>query len=93
MGPYVWAVNAIINSNGEQVNGPESQQLAFTVSAPGTPMLTSPSGTITTPTPAFQWSAVPGATGYELTVRDTTANTTVLNALRVTGTSYTLVAP
>jgi hypothetical protein len=53
-----------------------------------TPSLVAPSGTISSLTPSFQWSAIGGATGYYLTVVDTTSQTTVLNAISVAGTSY-----
>jgi hypothetical protein len=49
--------------------------MAFTVSAVfAPPVLTSPSGTINTTTPAYVWSAVPGATAYDLWVDDSTGN-------------------
>jgi len=55
--------------------GPWSDGMAFTVGGPGPPgkaTLVSPSGTITTATPAYIWNAVPGATWYYLWVNDST---------------------
>jgi hypothetical protein len=43
-----------------------------TVGAPGSALLLNPSGTITTPTPAYTWQAVADATWYSLWVTDST---------------------
>ncbi|HEY1603451.1 MAG TPA: dockerin type I domain-containing protein [Pirellulales bacterium] len=56
------------------------------------PTPTAPSGTVSTTTPTFQWSSVPDATGYFLTIVDTTTQTTIANGISVTGTSYTPAA-
>jgi hypothetical protein len=70
--------------------------LAFSIApGPGVPAPQSPSGSITSTTPPFRWSAVAGATAYEITILDTTGggSTVVINALRVAGTSYSLQTP
>ena len=54
-----------------------------------TPTPSGPSGTITSTTPTFQWSTVSGATGYYLTLVDTTTQQTILSNLSVVATSYT----
>jgi hypothetical protein len=62
----------------------------------GTPTASAPDGSQATAKPQFQWSPVTGADGYLLTLVDTTANTTVLDAVPVPGqgtTSYTPSAP
>jgi len=58
-----------------------------------TPTPIAPSGTVTTITPTFQWSAVAGASGYYLTIVDSTTHVTVANKLVVTGTSYIPTTP
>jgi hypothetical protein len=57
--------------------GPWSSAMIFNVSAggvPGAATLISPSGTITTTTPAYNWNAVAGATWYYLWIGDSSAN-------------------
>ena len=58
-----------------------------------TPTTLSPSGTISSATPTFQWSAVAGATGYYLTLVDTTSGQTILSNLSVATNSYTPTTP
>jgi hypothetical protein len=57
------------------------------------PVPTAPSGTVNTTTPTFQWSSVPDATGYFLTIVDTTTQVTIANGISVPGTSYTPNVP
>ena len=57
------------------------------------PSPTGPSGTASSATPDFQWLAVTGATGYDLTLEDVTSGTTVLDAVPVSATSYTPSRP
>jgi subtilase family serine protease len=54
-----------------------------------TPTPSGPSGAITSTTPTFQWSAVAGATGYYLTLLDTTTQQSIASNLSVSSTSYT----
>ncbi len=54
-----------------------------------TPTPNGPSGAITSTTPTFQWSAVANATGYYLTLIDTTTQQSIASNLSVSGTSYT----
>ena len=70
----------------------------FTVAVPGAtgtlaaPTLSGPSGLMTTATPAFQWSAVPGATGYALYVFSASSTSPYSwgsGPIAVSGTSYT----
>ena len=58
-----------------------------------TPTTLSPSGTASSATPTFQWSAVAGATGYYLTLVDTTSGQTIANNLSVATNSYTPTTP
>ncbi len=90
---YRWSVTAVFTINGVAVVGPQSATLEFTVSVPGTPTLIGPSGTVNTHTPVFQWSAVSGAAGYSLTLKDTTSNKNVINQQPISGTSYTPSMP
>ncbi len=85
---YNWFVNA----TAATATTPWSAPLAVTVSAAAPPpppssaipVLASPSGTITTATPAYSWSAVTGATSYYLVVQNT--------AGVAVGTSYSAAA-
>jgi Dockerin type I domain len=52
-----------------------------------------PSGTSSSTTPTFQWSAIGSATGYYLTLVDTTTGQTVANNLAVATNSYTPTTP
>src|SRR5262249_62360045 len=90
---YRWSVSALFSINGVTIGGPPSAELQFTVSVPGTPTLSGPSGTVTTHTPTLQWSSGSGAAGYALTLHDTTSDTKVLDQLPVSGTSYTPTTP
>ena len=58
-----------VQSYGASGNGPWSNSMSFTV-PPGQATLISPSGTISTSTPAYSWNAVPGSTWYYLYVND-----------------------
>jgi hypothetical protein len=91
---YQWEVNAFVSSGSGTVPEPESSLNTFTISAPTTPTLVSPSGTDTVTTmPTFQWSDDSSATEYALTLKDMSKNVTVLDDLRVAQTSYTPGAP
>ena len=64
----------ILTSNAAG-NGPWSTALSFVVSAgtltpPGAATLVAPTGTISIATPSFSWTAVSGATNYQLWVND-----------------------
>jgi uncharacterized repeat protein (TIGR01451 family) len=86
---YLWTVT------GNDTNH-TSATAEFTVAVPGAtgslaaPTLSGPSGLLSTATPTFQWSAVPGATGYGLYIfyASTTATSWAL-PIQVSGTSYT----
>ncbi|HZZ78696.1 MAG TPA: Ig-like domain-containing protein, partial [Gemmataceae bacterium] len=58
-----------------------------------TPTPAGPSGSTTSTTPTFQWSSIPGATGYSLTLVDTTNGQTILSNLSLAGTTYTPTTP
>ena len=56
-------------------NGPWSSAMTFTVSVaapapPPAPILQGPTGSVTTPTPAYRWNPSAGATGYYLWVNN-----------------------
>jgi hypothetical protein len=69
----------------------------FTIAVPSAtsslpaPTLSGPSGLVTTGTPTFQWSAVPGAAGYGLYIFNATSSNAYSwsNPILVSGTSYT----
>ena len=94
---YKWNVSAHVPINGMDDQSPSSEYQTFTVSAPGAPVLSGPSGTISSVTPTFQWSPVTGAVGYELTLLDTTGTTpvTVMGQQQFSNatTSFTPLAP
>ena len=72
------------------LGSPRAEVIAATLTGVSqTPTPIAPSGSVTTETPTFQWSAVPEATGYYLSIVDTTTQVTIANNLQVTGTSYT----
>lgn len=48
-----------------------SSQIRFAVESPTAPSIIAPRGTITDPTPVFEWEAVPGVTAYFLVVSST----------------------
>ncbi|MES1213311.1 MAG: dockerin type I domain-containing protein [Singulisphaera sp.] len=73
---------------------PRAEVLAALLSGNSlTPTPSGPSGTVTSTTPTFQWSSVPGATSYSLTLTDTTTQQTVFSNLSVAATSYLPTTP
>jgi hypothetical protein len=52
------------------LNGPWSAAMTFTATGPPVATLIGPSGTVSTTTPTYTWSAVPGVTWYYLWVND-----------------------
>jgi len=67
------AGNWWVQASNDGGNGPWSDGKAFTVSsAPVAPTPLAPTGTVTSTTPTFSWSAVPTATRYALWVDDAT---------------------
>ncbi len=85
--PWRGAPNGYIYlpSAGTQLSAP-------TINSPGD--TSAPGPVLTTLTPQFTWTAVNGATGYGLYIRDTTTNTLVFNndgGVKA-GTSYSLPA-
>jgi len=74
----------------------KSNAMSFTVKStsggnPNTPTGRTPTGTVTTYTPTFSWSAVKGARTYELRVIE--HGRWVLKMTRIKGLSYTSQAP
>lgn len=84
---YRWYLSAVT-----QRVGPASM-LTFTTAAPGTPKATTSGGLQSTTTPTLEWSSSSGATGYFLSVVDQSSNTTVVDSVPLTGTSYRLSVP
>jgi len=70
-GGGTWWVKAMSTTG----SGPWSADRSFTVGStlPGAPTTLSPSGTITSSTPTYSWSAVPTATAYSMWVDDSSA--------------------
>ena len=90
---YLWLVAAGKPSGGQNVFGPPSTDIDFTVDYPGTPNLDPFQGPVTTTTPTFRWSSVPGADYYVITVIDQTNGATEVNPTRVNGTSFIPTTP
>jgi hypothetical protein len=92
---YEWQVCALFDQAGVEAPGPTSDPIPFTVSVPAPPALDAlgDSGTLTTATPTLEWSAVSGASGYDVYLEDTTTDTQVLDGLPVIATSYVVAAP
>ncbi|MBF0444770.1 MAG: cadherin repeat domain-containing protein [Magnetococcales bacterium] len=69
---YSWTLLAY--NSAESLSGTTSSATTFSVDTsslePGTPTPSSPSGTITTTTPEFKWSATANSTHYTLVVND-----------------------
>ena len=85
---FNWTVNAVTAGGAVAPNAPYTQTFAVL----STPNLSSPSGLADTGTPAFQWSASPGAAGYNLQIVDTNTGETVVST-QVTTNSYTPSSP
>jgi hypothetical protein len=90
---YTWYVQA---NDGSGNTSPSSQALGFTVALPpvqvGVPSEIAPTANVTTSTPSFQWTQVPGAVGYQLQILDMTTNTAGAS-IQVAGTSFTPTSP
>jgi hypothetical protein len=80
---YRWQVRAR-NADGWGAWGPAG---TFVV---GKPALTGPVGAVSDLRPTFSWTAIAGATAYEVRVRDVSANrSNIFPGVRVNGTSWT----
>jgi len=90
-GHQYWAAVRAFNDAGQA--GSWSTVLVFTIAkppAPAVPTVTGPTGSVTTLTPTFTWTAVSGVDHYDLWVVDNTAGgTQVIRQLTLTTTSYT----
>ncbi len=85
---YYWRLRAS-NAGG---TGNWTTGWSFTISPPGVPTLILPANGATgvANPPTFQWSAVTGATGYQLQVSTSSGfGTTVIDQSGITATSYT----
>lgn len=58
-------------------------------STPGVPTINGPGAATPKLRPTFSWTAVAGASEYEISVNSVRLNTTILDRIVVTGTSYT----
>ena len=86
---YEWGVQGF-NSSGQ--TGLWTNSAFFGVNIPsgvGASTLLAPLGTVTTTTPTFRWSAINGADGYFLAVKDDTTGSYPIAPTFVSGTSYT----
>ena len=105
-GTYSYKFHDVIGGNNSSYTAGAGYDLATGLGSPRanviaamfagvsqTPTPIAPSGTVTTITPTFQWSAVAGASGYYLTIVDNTTHVTVANKLVVNGTSYIPTTP
>jgi hypothetical protein len=86
---YEWWLRAYDNEND---TSPWSNGATFTLSP--TPQLLYPEGPTSNLQPVFQWSAVPGASDYELWVSDLTAGTApLIDNQNITGTTLMPATP
>ena len=86
---YEWGVQAI--NSALHVTGPWTNSQSFTISTNamlGVPTLISPQGTVTTALPRFQWTALSGASGYYLAVKDDSTGFDVIGPILVNSTFY-----
>lgn len=86
---YTWRVRAEDTAAGT-VSTWDAQDFTFLGPPDSAPTLLSPSGLVSDLTPLFSWTAVNGATKYDLVVQDRTDG--VVQVIRIdtlTGTSYT----
>jgi hypothetical protein len=91
VGSYTFWVRAIAAGGASSA---WSTGLSFSITALGTPVLTSPLTNTTNASPTFTWNAVSGATYYDLWVSDTTTGQS--EAIRnghVVGASYVPTTP
>src|SRR5262249_42510950 len=89
---YSWYVQGFVTPWGVETAGAPSTRGRLHVAPVGAPSLGAPANgaTVTTLTPTLQWTAVPGATRYRVTVIDTTLGTDPQAVYEVSGTSVTL---
>jgi hypothetical protein len=85
---YTWWVRAV---SATGVPGPWSDGLTFNITL-AAPALGAPTGSARNATPKFTWSAVPGATFYDLAVYNLATGQTLRNT-QITGTSFTPTTP
>jgi hypothetical protein len=83
---YTWWVRAI---SATGVAGPWSAGSDFSITL-AAPTLGGPTGSLQNATPTFTWSAVPGATSYDVAVYNLAGSQTLT---RVSGTSFTPTTP
>ncbi len=90
-GAYEWQ----IRGRGESGSGSWSDLLPLVLRAapPGEPEAISPLGSTTEKQPTFRWSAVPGATRYELWVNQVDGEKKVVYSDQITKTHYTALKP
>jgi hypothetical protein len=93
---YQWCVTAL-DGLGDVSSAPQALDfnVSLAVDMVPTPDPIAPMGTVTTTTPTFQWSAVPGAVAYYVQIVEVTNGTEseVLYPTYDTATSYTLSTP
>jgi hypothetical protein len=80
---YSWTVSAVTGDGQAAAAQPPNEFAVIPVPTPQ-----SPSGISDFDAPTFTWSAVPGASGYDLQVFDTTTGTTAINTQVNSNNSY-----
>ena len=92
---YYWRVRVCHAETEQNIRSPWSEARTFTIGAgpEARVKLTSPSeGAIVSPANIeFTWDAVPDATGYVFSLKDSVAGTDVVGATDVAGTTYTYI--
>ncbi len=78
---YQWQVTAYTPLNGSLIASKPSNSVYFFVNVSGALTLTSPApdSTVTTSTPTLQWTPIPGAFTFKLSLYDVTTGIPVLN--------------
>src|SRR5207302_134467 len=86
---YSWYVQANISYNGSTILGPASGRSSFALAQYEQPTIISPlTGTVvTTTTPDFQWTTVPGVNSYIFNLFDITTDLWIVQQYQYASTS------
>lgn len=89
LGEYLASVQGV-----DSTGGTSAWSLGVGFAVTNTPILTSPTGTIDTTLPTFQWTPITGTTRYDLWVNNrTTGERQVIRNTRITDSQFTAPSP